>query len=284
MSVSDLRRTLVEQAARVCAEFGPLRLAAAVLGAPIPDPAREAEFGILALEDGAAGLYYAWLGGAQAELPQRFQAADFAGVDVMDVARLYLAGADAERSLGLAAISAVTAHFYRRAGYRPPSAPDSMAGLDVGPGDRLGFIGNFVPLVRYARARGVDVAVVERKAHMVHAEPGLVISLDPRVLHDRSHVICTGTTLLNDSFEAMLPHCPHARRLVLVGPTVGFFPDAVFARGVDAVAGTAIVDTAQALARVAAGAAIGDAGRRTLIARDDYPGFDTLLERALARG
>ncbi|MGE0485524.1 MAG: DUF364 domain-containing protein [Gammaproteobacteria bacterium] len=278
--MSGLRDTLVEQAARVCAAFGPLHLGRALFGDPTAAAVRDAEFGLLALEDGAAGLYYAWLGGEQALLPQRFRAADFTGVDVMDVVRLYRGEADTERSLGLAAISAVTAYLHARAGYRAPDAPDSMAGLDLAPGTRLGFIGHFAPLVRAARARGIDVAVVERKAHLVHAEPGLVVSLDPAVLHDRTIIICTGATLLNDSFETMLVHCRQADRLLLVGPTVGFFPDVVFARGVDTVAGTSIVDTSLAVSRLAAGHKVGDAGRRTLIARDAYPGFDALLERA----
>ncbi|MEQ8495478.1 MAG: DUF364 domain-containing protein [Gammaproteobacteria bacterium] len=280
--MTSIRHELFAQAARACECLGPQALARAVLVDPEPSPARDAEFGLLALADGSAGLYYAWLGGEQAALPQRFRATDIEGVDVLEVCRLYLGDSDVERSIGLAAISAVTASLYQRAGYVPPSADDSFAGLTLVAGDRLGMIGNFPPLVRRARALGVDVAVVERKAHMVTREPGLVISLDPAVLHDLDQVICTGATLLNDSFEAMLAHCRHARRIALVGPSVGFFPDAVFARGIDVVAGTRVLDVEQARTRLAAGERMGASATRTLIQRADYPGFATLLARAMA--
>ena len=275
-----LRHQLYDQAAAVCTALGPLEIATALLVDPLPDPTRDAEFGLLALADGSAGLYYAWLGGEQARLPERFRATDLEGVPALEVAALYLADSDSARSLGLAAISAITAHLFRRAGYTPPRSTDSMAGLALAPGLRLGMIGYFPPLVRRARAAGATVAVVERKARMVTRESGLEISLDPAVLLPCEHILCTGATLLNDSFEAMLPWCAGGRSLTLVGPTVGFFPDAVFARGVQAVAGTRILDAVSARARLAAGDALGDAAERTLIRRADYPGFTHLLARA----
>jgi len=277
--MSAIRHELFAQAARACERLGPQPLARALLVDPEPSPTRDAEFGLLALADGSAGLYYAWLGGEQASLPARFRATELEGLDILDVCRLYLEDSDVERSLGLAAISAVTASVYRRAGYAPPVAEDSFAGLALARGDRLGMVGNFPPLVRRARALGADVAVVERKAHMVTREEGLVISLDAAVLHDRDKIICTGATLLNDSFDAMLAHCAGAACIALVGPTVGFFPDAVFSRGVDVVAGTRVRDVERARTRLAAGKRMGDAAERTLIRRADYPGFATLLER-----
>lgn len=277
--MSSIRHELFNQAAAVVAACGPLCIARAVLVDPAPAPDRDAEFGLLVLEDGSSGLYYAWLGGEQAHLRAHFDAADLERVDALDVARLYLADSDIERSLGLAAINALTASLYRRADYTPVPAIDAMAGMALVPGTRLGMIGNFPPLVRRARAAGVEVAVVERKAHMVCSAPGLEISLDPAVLADCDQVICTGATLLNDSFESMLPWCARARRIALVGPTVGFFPDAVFARGVAVVAGTRVLDSRSARQRLDAGLGLGHAGERTLITAADYPGFDVLLAR-----
>lgn len=283
MVMPALRTELYQQAAAVCAALGPLQVTEAVLVAPQPAPDRDAEFGLIALEDGSAGLYYAWLGGAQTRLPEHYRAADLAGLQALDVARRYLGDSDVERSLGLAAISALTAHLHRQAGFVPRISTDSMAELALRTDRRLGMIGYFPPLVRQARAGGFSVAVVERKAHMLRHEPGLEISLDPAVLADCDPIICTGATLLNDSCERMLAYCTGAQRIALVGPTCGFFPDALFARGVDVVAGTRIVDLARASARLAAGRKLGDAAVRTLVTRADYPGFAALLQRALQR-
>ena len=120
--MSAIRHELFAQAARACERLGPQPLARALLVDPEPSPTRDAEFGLLALADGSAGLYYAWLGGEQASLPARFRATELEGLDILDVCRLYLEDSDVERSLGLAAISAVTASVYRRAGYAPPAS------------------------------------------------------------------------------------------------------------------------------------------------------------------
>ncbi len=141
------------------------------------------------------------------------------------------------------------------------------------------MIGNFPPLVRRARARGIEVCVVERKAHMLRAEDGLTISLDANVLARCNKIICTGATLLNGSLDEMLGYCVDASAIALVGPTVGCFPDDLFARGIDCVAGTEITDGEAAYAALAAGRRLAALARRTVIRRADYPGFDALLGR-----
>lgn len=281
--MTSIRAELYACAERVAAALAPPVVAHVLIADPSPAPDRDAEFGLLALDDGCAGLYYAWLGGSQADMPGRFIADSFNGRPALEVARLALADDDGARSIGIAAVNALTAHLHATAGYVPPPATDGFGGLTLGTDDRLGMIGNFPPLVRRARALGIPTFVVERKAHMVTAEDGLEISLDPRVLLDCTRVLCTGATLINDTLEEMLPWCRNAEQVALVGPTVGFFPDAVFARGVDLVAGTRVVDVPRAFARLGAGEKIGDAAERFVIARDAYPGFAALLDRARTR-
>jgi len=82
---------------------------------------------------------------------------------------------------------------------------------------------------------------------------------------------------LNDSLDEVLGYCRRAEVIVMAGPTVGFFPDPVFARGIDRVAGTRVLDADGARARLEAGDKLGDCGQRTLIRRSDYPGLDALL-------
>ena len=47
-------------------------VASALITDPHPASDKDAEFGLLALADGCAGLYYAWLGDSQADMPARF--------------------------------------------------------------------------------------------------------------------------------------------------------------------------------------------------------------------
>lgn len=277
----SLGRELFALAERADACLSPPPLGAVLIVDPRPAPGREAEFGLLALADGSAGLYYAWLGTTQADMPARYTETALVGRSALALAGQFLGGSDAERSVGIAAINAITAYTWRRAGYTPATATDSLAGLELGPDDHLGMIGYFPPLVRRARELGAVVSVVERKQHMVADEPGLRITLDTRVLGDCNKIICTGATLVNDSLETMLGHCRKAAEIALVGPTVGCFPDPLFARGVDIVAGTRIIDAAGARARLAAGNRIGDCAARYAIRRTEYPGFEVLLTDAV---
>jgi uncharacterized protein (DUF4213/DUF364 family) len=258
-------------------------LASALITDPQPAPDRNTEFGLLALADGCAGLYYAWLGDSQADMPARFQLDDLLGRPALELARYVLGDDDGTRSLGIAAINAITEHVYRKAGFAPAAATDSFGGVVLEAGDRLGMIGHFPPLARRARELGITTRIVERKAHMVTVAPNFEISLDPGVLRDCNKIICTGATLLNDSFDAMLEYCAHAEQIALVGPTVGFFPDAVFARGIDIVAGTRLLDSVQAQQCLTNNQKLTDCSVRTVLHRAEYPGFETLLARAVAR-
>ena len=74
------------------------RCAAAVPPPPVrrvyvPEPHitadKDAEFGLVELEDGAAGLFYAWLGESQRGISERFPEADLAARGPLDLARLF---------------------------------------------------------------------------------------------------------------------------------------------------------------------------------------------------
>jgi len=277
----NIRRELFALAERAAAALPLPPIANALITDPHPAPDRNTEFGLLALADGCAGLYYAWLGDSQADMPARFLVDDLVGRPALELARHVLGDDDGTRSVGIAAINAITEHVYRRAAFAPPTAIDSFGGLHFEAGDTLGMIGHFPPLARRARELGIPTRVVERKAHMVTRGTDFEISLDPRVLGDCNKIICTGATLLNDSFDDMLAYCASARQLALVGPTVGFFPDPVFARGIDIVAGTRVLDSAQAQRCLAQNHKVGDCALRTVLRRSEYPGFDALLGAAL---
>jgi uncharacterized protein len=275
-----LRTELVALATEIAHRLNPPLISDVLIADPLPSPARDAEFGLLALADGSAGLYYAWMGQSQADMPARYVAGDLVGRSALDLAVQFLGGSDAERSVGIAAINALTAHAWHSAGFVPQLAPNSLAGFELGSGDHLGMVGYFPPLVRRARELGARVSVVERKSHMVSSGEGFVVSLDPRVLDSCNKIICTGATLLNDSLDDMLMYCRSADEIALVGPTVGCPPDPLFARGIHIVAGTRIVNAERARVELAAGRKIGAHAERFIIRRVDYPGFAVLLDRA----
>lgn len=274
MSIKRELLALVEQAAR---QVTIPAIAHAYIPEPNPAGAKHTEFGILALADGGAGLYYAWLGAAQHGMPGRFSESWLCSQDATAIAARYSSADEAECSIGLAAISAITQSIYRRAGYVPEAAPDSAGALDAGGTDHVGMVGYFPPLVATLRERGLRLTVIERRQDLVQRDGTFEVTMDTSRLGACNKVLVTAATLLNDTIEDVLAHTPDAEHVVVIGPTAGFFPDPLFARGVTGVGGTWINSPTVAIARQRAGEQMGDSTRKVFVRRDDYPGFKALL-------
>ncbi len=237
------------------------------------------EFCVLRLADDSVGTAFVLLGDTLARLQQR-SPDELVGKPVQDVARLFAANDPVERALGLAAINAVTQHVFRRAGYEPDLAANSLGSLQLKPGDRVGMIGFFPPLVPRVRELGLSLTVVELRAELVQEEPGLSVTLDPKRLAECNKIVSTSTVLLNNTLEQILSHCRHAEELALVGPSASCFPEPLFARGVTTMGGYWVLDPATFMHRAAALEPWGAAGRKSSVRRSAYPGTQTLLREA----
>lgn len=272
-----IKKELLELAGQAVRRVTIPAIAHAYIPEPDPGEGKHTEFGILALADGGAGLYYAWLGASQRGMAERFSESWLCDQAAADIALRYAGTDEAECSIGLAAISAITQSVYRRAGYVPDAAPDSAGGLDGNAGDHIGMVGYFPSLVAKARERGWRLTVIEQNEDLVQRDANFEVTLDTAALGACNKVLITAATLLNDTIEDVLAHARDAERVVIIGPTAGFFPDPLFARGVTAVAGTWIDDPATAIARQRRGDPMGDSTRKFLTRRDHYPGFEALL-------
>ncbi len=275
-AASPIRRWLVEAAQRIDAALGPARVARIVLPPQVERPGKEGEFCAVQLDDGSVGLAFTLLDGTLAVLHGR--GAD-AGVAAMDLVRAYAEGDGAARALGLATLNALTRRLYDRAGFVPDDSLDSFGSLALKPGDRLGMVGHFTPLIEQARALGVAVTVLELKAELVREEAGLIVTLDPQRLAGCNKIVSTSTLLLNDTFEAVAGCWREAQAVAIVGPSAGCPPDPLFAAGVSAVGTAWVVDSEDFLARCAAGGKWGDTSRKVTLTPQRYPGFDALLAR-----
>jgi uncharacterized protein (DUF4213/DUF364 family) len=245
-----------------------------------PDQAHHGSFCAVQLGDGSAGVAYVRLGDARSLLlsgePQRM-----AGREALTLAEGLEGDDPGARPLALAALNALSRHLFDRAGFVPDLATNSLGSLELEGDDRLGMVGFFPPLVRRAREQGIPLLVLELKSELVQDAPGLTVTLDPARLGECTKVICTSTTLLNDSLESLLAHAGRCRQFVVVGPSAGGVPDPLFDRGVTAVGGTWVRDASMLLARMERGERWGDAASKSSLRRDpSWPGFEELLRRA----
>lgn len=230
---------------------------------------KDGEFGAIELEDGSLGLGYVLLGDALEALAAG-AAAPLAGADALTLARRWQADDPAARALGLAAVNALSRHLMDREGFVPPPATDSIAGLDPQPGQHLGMVGFFPPLLKAVTARGARLTVLELREDLAGEHPGYRVTLDPADLRDCDAVLSTSTVLMNHTLEALLPHFSSARRIALIGPSAGCLPDALFARGVTAIGGTWITQPAGLIEALATGGPWSAHARKTLLTPADW--------------
>ncbi len=248
------------------------------------DSGPDAEFCALELEDGAFGLSFLLLGDTLRRLLARHgsgHGVPLAGADALRVAEGFAGGDDATRALGLAAINALTHSAWRRAGYQPPAAGNSLGDFALSSADHLGMIGCFTPLVERVQQQGARLTIVELGADKVAALqarfPGVHVTLERSALAHCNRVVGTSTMLLNDTLDEMLASCRAAQEFAVIGPSAGLWPDALFERGVTRVAGTRIEDGPAFADAIARGGRWGDAARKFAITRDGWPGWRTLL-------
>lgn len=236
---------------------------------------KEGEFGAVELDDGTLGLSYVLLGDTPARLEgwRGSGANGLAGSDALALARWWRDGDGVERTLGYAAVTALSRRLLDEAGLAPPAAADSIGGLDPRPGEHVGMVGFFPPLVKAITAAGARLTVVELRADLAGSHPGFEVTLDPAALRQCDKVLSTSTVLLNDTLDAILGHCVRAREIVLIGPGAGLLPDALFARGVTGIGGSWIGDPDAFLAALAHGTPWGASTRKFLWRREAYPGL-----------
>jgi len=279
-AASSVRRWLVEAAQRIDEALGPARIARIVLPPLADKPGKEGEFCAVQLDDGSVGLAFTLLDGTPAALHARGQQA---GRAALDLVQGFATGDGAVRALGLATINALTRRLYDRAGFVPDDSIDSFGSLSLKPGDRLGMVGHFTPLIGQARELGIPVTVLELKPELVREEPGLVVTLDSKRLAGCNKIVSTSTLLLNDTFEAVAGCWRGAEAVAIVGPSAGCPPDPLFAVGVSAVGTAWVADAEGFLARCSAGEKWGPTSRKVTLTPQRYPGLDALLAAKCAQ-
>ncbi|GAB4397988.1 MAG: hypothetical protein OHK0048_08150 [Rhodoferax sp.] len=260
----------------------PPRVAAVHLG---PRPSADAiadnrgSFCALALADGSLGLSFDGFGQVRQGLERA--AATLPGVDALTLAQGLTTPDPLARALGLAAVNALSRWLMDRAGYVPPKAGAATGLQPIVPGEPVGMVGFFKPLIQPIVQAGGVLTILELDPRWLGQHgPGWRVTLDPAALRDSSQVVATATVLLNGTLTAVRQSCPRARHVALIGPSAGCLPDTLFAHGVHLLGSRWITDAQAYLDAVAQG----DSGRavshKVQITPADYPGLRELLRRA----
>lgn len=241
------------------------------------------EFMAMALDSGAGGVSYLLLPESSAADYRALEPRMFVGSRPEQYAEAFGGSDPVQNMLGLAAINAICQQAMRVTGCAPGAATDSIGLMNIEDGDRVGMVGFFPPLLKYMRGSKAELVIVEKKAQLVERYPNLHVTLDMTALNRCNKVLCTSTTLLNGSLDEVLKECPEARHITVLGPTAGYFPDPLFAKGVHVLGGRLINDGRQLLKLIAEGRRWGDATQKLCFQAAEYQGLEALLQSALPR-
>lgn len=263
---------------RLAQRHAPPPVAALHLPPPSADGSKDGEFCAVALADGSLGLSYVLLDDTLAALRRQGGGA-LAGLPALALAEDYGRATGARRTLGFAAVNALTRWLFSRAGFQPPPAGGSLGDLALQAGDHLGMVGLFPALVPQALAAGARLTVLELRAELAGPRAGYTVTLERQALAACNKVLTTSTLLLNDTLDDTLAPLRGASHIAMVGPGAGCLPDALFARGVTLLGGSWVREPGAFVDALRAGRPWGPHVVKTALTPAGYPGFDTLLAR-----
>lgn len=246
-----------------------------------PDLVKNSKFGALVLADGTVGLTYTGLGDDLQVLQDRSKYEWLINVSPVQIASLYTMEDGWQKVLGMAAINAISQYLFKQSGYSMPTGGKTVTHLKLDKGDHVGMVGYFPPLVEQVREMGLPLTVIELDEQWLQNHDQFEVTLDPEKLKGCSKIICTGTVLVNQTIDDLLPYFSNASQIFIVGPTVGCLPDPLFDRGITQLGGCTVLDSAQFLRLWATQEKWRNSTRRYVLSRDStYPGCLQLLENA----
>jgi len=234
---------------------------------------KECEFMALALEGGAGGVSYLLLPDSSAGEYRSLKPQSFIGTRPEQYVEGFDGANPVQNMLGLACINAICQHVMRVSDCVPDAAIDSLGLMNIEDGDRVGMVGFFPPLLKYMQNRNAELIIVEKNQQLVERYPKLHVTLDVSELNTCNKVLCTSTTLLNDTLDDVLQQCTNAQHISVLGPTAGYFPDPVFTHGVDVVGGRIVKNGELFLKRLAEKKRWGDATQRIFFQKETYAGI-----------
>ncbi len=232
-------------------------------------------FGFVILDDGTTGPFYTCLDNTLEWLHQHEN--QFIGQSAVSVAA-QLDGTNIPLSaLALGSFNALSQHIMARAGF-DPSIIEKRADSDIA-AKHIGMVGYFGPLIERYISQGKRVTIIEKQPERVPEGLPVQLHASPEALATCDYILCTASTLINNTIESIISAAQGPSKINLIGPSASGLPDLLFDLGIHSTGGF-IVDDLDALIRaVSSGDSWGNSGRKYQLTQAAYPGVDRLLKK-----
>ena len=255
----------------------------AVRGLYKPRPAtptgRPKKFGVIALDDGSCGFFFAGLDDTLSHL-DACDPKQFTEMSTLELVKHCLGEDPLLTAVGLGALNAVSQHLIKTAGFSLDRATDPVGQLDLAGARHVGMVGFFAPLIREWENYPGTLTVIEKDPQFLQRSGPFEVTDQTDRLRDCDRVLITGSTLINDTLDDVLSHCDPKARVALVGPSASCLPDPIFDRGVDVVGSTMVCDLPRLEALLEAGQPWAEGTAKYCITRDQYPGIRQMIRGA----
>lgn len=247
------------------------------LPTPVPDETFRDEFGFVFLDDGSIGPFYVSMGDILQNLWRCYTDPSRVNKPASDFLQGFMHLDMTQRALAVGTYNAMSAACMRQAGFVPPDRTP-QSGLDIiDDGDRVGMVGYFCPLVDRLVARGCEVVILELAPQRVTGRDDITLTGSVQDLLDCRLVLCTVSTLINDTLQPLLNVVAGKVPVELVGPSGSGLPDPLFSRGITSAGGILFDDRDRLIELLQRGESWGAAGRKYQLTPSSYPGIDSLL-------
>lgn len=163
------------------------------------------------------------------------------------------------RAVGIATMNALAALCWERQPHPDVDLEigiDAFDAADIRPGQTVVVVGAFIPFLRELKRRAQPYLVLEQDpATLKPDELSFFRPADQArsVVPQADVLLITGTTLINDTLDAILAAARPDACKVVVGPTVGLVPDAYLHRNCDVLGGIKITHSDEFLDTLAEG-------------------------------
>jgi uncharacterized protein (DUF4213/DUF364 family) len=154
-------------------------------------------------------------------------------------------------------LNALSALFLVKDIYQIVEDRDALDLIDLGAVRKVAMVGAIPPfLERLKTIKDLQLHVIEKKIESFQGDDirfYVPASEAAGLLPLCDTIIITGAAFANGTMESLLGYTGKAQNVIVAGPTAGFIPDALFARGVDIVSTVLVTEPDKALDMLAEG-------------------------------
>lgn len=163
------------------------------------------------------------------------------------------------RAIGIATLNALSALAISQQGIlggRLLEGLDALEAAEVKTSDRVAMVGAFTPYIKTLKGRVASLSIVDKHPKALKSDEQHFWMPPERAaeaLGQASIAIISGSALVEGGLDALLSAASSARRVIIAGPTAPLWGRPFFKRGVHALGGIRVHDTALLLRLVAEG-------------------------------